>query len=206
MTTKSPTESPASPPRWSQRETQILTVTLELLQQNGYDRLTTDAVASAAQASKTTVYRRWPSKAQLVLAAFTESIRQVGVAPDTGSLRSDLLHLGAVLCSQADGQASTLAAVLNELPHNIALRDALQHELINQRKTVIQHVLHQAVSRGEIDPRAVSDELWDVLPAYLLFRCMIPGRPPSDATVEALVDELLMPSLTRHIIPASTPI
>ncbi|HME77339.1 MAG TPA: helix-turn-helix domain-containing protein, partial [Mycobacterium sp.] len=55
---------------WSPREAELLAVTLRLLQQHGYDRLTLEAVAASAHASKATMYRRWPSKAELVLAAF----------------------------------------------------------------------------------------------------------------------------------------
>src|SRR5271170_8367326 len=88
----------ASP--WSPRETELLEVTLRLLQEHGYDRLTVDSVASTAHASKATVYRRWPSKAELVLAAFIEGICQVAVAPQTGSLRGDLLHMGELICQQ----------------------------------------------------------------------------------------------------------
>ena len=86
---------------FSPRETELLAVTLQLLQQHGYDRLTLDAVAATARASKATVYRRWPTKAELVLAAFIEGIRQVAVAPDTGTLRGDLLQLGDTICQQA---------------------------------------------------------------------------------------------------------
>lgn len=196
--TQSPTDIPDLT-RWSARETEFLTVTLELLQEHGYDRLTVDAVAATARASKATVYRRWPSKAELVLAAFTEGIRQVAVPPETGTLRGDLLQLGALICAQARKHSSTLAGVLTELTHNAALSEALQHAFVDQRKAVIHQVLRQAVDRGEIDAAAVSDELWDVLPDYLLFRSMIPGRPPTEATVEALVDDVLIPSLTRHI-------
>ena len=74
------TESP-----WSPRECELLAVTLQLLQEHGYDRLTVDAVATTARASKATLYRRWPTKAELVLAAFVEGTRQVAVEPDTGS-------------------------------------------------------------------------------------------------------------------------
>ena len=87
----------ASP--WSAREAELLAVTLRLLQEHGYDQLTIDAVASAAHASKATVYRRWPSKAELVLAAFIEGVRQVAVTPNTGTLRGDLLQLGET-CGQ----------------------------------------------------------------------------------------------------------
>lgn len=74
---------------WSPREAELLAVTLQLLQEEGYDGLTVDAVAATARASKATVYRRWPTKAELVLAAFIEGVRQVAVAPETGSLRGD---------------------------------------------------------------------------------------------------------------------
>ncbi|MET0474161.1 MAG: TetR/AcrR family transcriptional regulator [Mycobacterium sp.] len=194
---------PAAPSPWTARETEFLTVTLELLQQNGYERLTVDAVAAAAKASKATVYRRWPSKAELVLAAFTEGIRQASGPPDTGSLRGDLMALGSVICEQSARHASTIGAVLPELARNPALSDAMQHEFVDQRRAVMNHVLRQAVQRGEIDAAAMSDELWDLLPGYLVFRNMIPGRPPSEATVSALVDQVILPSLTRSLKKSS---
>ena len=81
---------------WSSREAELLAVTLQLLQEHGYDRLSLEAVATTARASKATLYRRWPTKAELVLAAFVEGTRQVAVDPDTGTLRGDLLQLGRV--------------------------------------------------------------------------------------------------------------
>jgi AcrR family transcriptional regulator len=182
---------------WSPRETEFLAVTLRLLQEHGYDRLTVDAVANVARASKATVYRRWPSKAELVLAAFIEGIRQVAVPPNTGTLRGDLLRLGELICEQASKHASTMRAVLVEISRNPALNDVLQHQFLDQRRELIRHVLQQAVDRGEIDAAVISDELWDLLPGYLVFRFVIANRPPSAHTVQALVDEVVIPSLTR---------
>jgi AcrR family transcriptional regulator len=186
----------ASP--WSPRETELLEVTLQLLQEHGYDRLTLDAVAARARASKATVYRRWPSKAELVLAAFIEGVRQVAVHPDTGTLRGDLLALGEACREQSSQQAGTIRAVLVETSRHPALRDALQNEFLDQRKALIHEVLRDAADRGEIDPSVISDELWDVLPGYLIFRIIMPARPPTRETVRVLVDEVIMPSLTRH--------
>jgi AcrR family transcriptional regulator len=186
---------PASP--WSPREAELLAVTLRLLQEHGYDRLTVDAVASAARASKATVYRRWPSKAELVLAAFIEGIRQVAVPPDSGTLRGDLLHLGEVVCEQARQHAGTIRAVLVEVSRYPALNEAMQHQFIDQRKALVQHILCQAVQRGEIADAAITDELWDLLPGYVIFRSIIPDRPPTRETVEALVDNFIIPGLTR---------
>lgn len=185
----------ASP--WSPREAELLAVTLRLLQEHGYDRLTVDAVASAARASKATVYRRWPSKAELVLAAFTEGIRQVAVPPTTGTLRDDLVSIGETICEQGHQHASTIRAVLLEASRHPALNDALQHQFIDQRKALIQHILQQAADRGEISTDAITDELWDLLPGYLIFRSIIPSRPPTHETVQLLVDEFIVPGLTR---------
>jgi AcrR family transcriptional regulator len=182
---------------WSPRETELLAVTLQLLQEHGYDRLTVDAVANVARASKATVYRRWPSKAELVLAAFIEGIRQVAVPPETGTLRGDLLRLGELICEQASRHGSTMRAVLVEMSRNPALKDVMQHQFLDQRKELIQHVLQQAVDRGEIEGAAINDELWDLLPGYLVFRSVIASRPPTRHTVQALVDEVVIPGLTR---------
>ena len=185
----------ASP--WTPREAELLAVTLELLQQNGYDRLTLESVATTAQASKATMYRRWPSKAELVLAAFIEGVRQHVVPPDTGSLRGDLLRLGESILDQCGRHAGTLRAVLVEVSNNPALSEAMRTQFIDERRALMHYVLQQAVSRGEIDGAAISDELWDVLPGYLTFRSILPSSPATRHTVQALVDEVLIPSLTR---------
>lgn len=192
-------ERGAPPSTWSPRETELLEVTLQLLQEHGYDRLTVDAVAAAAHASKATVYRRWPSKAELVLAAFIEGVRQVAVHPQTGTLRGDLLQLGVAIRDHAVAQAGTIRAVLVEVSRHPALNEAMHNQFLAQRKALIQDVLRDAAGRGEIDAAAISDELWDVLPGYLIFRTIMPSRPPTRQTVEALVDEVVIPSLTRKI-------
>jgi AcrR family transcriptional regulator len=190
-------DRPAESSPWSPRESELLAVTLRLLQEHGYERLTVDAVAAAAHASKATVYRRWPSKAELVLAAFIEGVRQVAVAPETGTLRGDLLQIGETCSEQGRRHASTIRAVLVEVSRHRALNEALQHQFLDHRKALIGHVLRQAVDRGEIAEADINDELWDLLPGYLIFRCIIPGRPPTSRTVQTLVDEVIIPGLTR---------
>lgn len=53
--------------------------------------------------------------------------------------------------------------------------------------------MRQAVERGEIAESAATEELWDLLPGYLIYRSIIPGRPPTRETVQTLVDGFLMP-------------
>lgn len=181
------------------RERELLAVTLQLLQENGYEGLTVDQVAAAARASKSTVYRRWPTKAELVLAAFSEGVRQVTEPPDTGSLRGDLIALGEMVSKQAREHAGTVRAVLGETSRNPALNNALQTQLFDKRKALITRILEKAVDRGEIDAAAINHELWDLLPGYMIYRAVIQNRLPTSRTVHALVDDIIIPSLTRDI-------
>ncbi|CDO09049.1 TetR family transcriptional regulator [Mycolicibacterium cosmeticum] len=183
---------------WSAREAELLAITLELLQEHGYDRLTVDAVAVRAKASKATMYRRWPSKADLVLAAFIEGTRSAFVPPHTGSLRGDLLEIGRSTCQQACEHMRTMRAVLNEMSHSPALQEAMREKFILQRRLVIEGVFAEAIARGEMAATAINEEIFDLLPGYLVFRSLISDRPPSDETVRVLVDDVLLPSLTGH--------
>jgi AcrR family transcriptional regulator len=183
---------------WSPREAELLAVTLELLQEHGYDRLSLDAVATTARASKATLYRRWPTKAQLVMAAFIEGTRQAAVDPDTGTLRGDLLALGEQILAHVSTHAGTIRAVLVEVSRNAELNAIMQEQFLAQRKALMAHLFARAVDRAEIDAAAISEDLWDVLPGYLIFRSVLTGRAASRRTVRDLVDNVLIPSLTRH--------
>jgi AcrR family transcriptional regulator len=183
---------------WSPRECELLAVTLELLREHGYDRLTLDAVATTARASKATLYRRWPTKAELVLAAFVEGTRQVAVDPDTGTLRGDLLQLGEQIRAHVSTHAGTIRAVLVETSRSADLDAMMQEQFLEQRKALMSHVLARAVDRGEIQASAITEDLWDVLPGYLIYRSVLTGNSPARQTVRDLVDNVLIPSLTRH--------
>nr|WP_083005361.1 TetR/AcrR family transcriptional regulator [Mycolicibacterium celeriflavum] len=183
---------------WSPREAELLGVTLELLQEHGYDRLSLDAVATAARASKATLYRRWPTKAELVLAAFVEGTRHVAVDPDTGTLRGDLLRLGQQISAHVSTHASTIRAVLMEISRSDTLAATLHAQFLSQRKALMSRVLARAVDRGEIESSAITEDLWDVLPGYLIYRSVLTGRAPTRRTIQDFVDNVLIPSLTRH--------
>jgi AcrR family transcriptional regulator len=161
-----------------------------VLRETGYDNLTVDKVVARAHASKTTVYRRWPSKAELVCAAFAHQVRGTATLPDTGSLRGDLLQLAEIIARDAGLYASTMAGIL-----------AASSRIPQLRKLLVDDLYRDAVDRGEIVPEVISEEIWDVLPGYISFRMLQHGRPVTAGTLRALVDELLLPSLTRHPPP-----
>jgi AcrR family transcriptional regulator len=180
------------------REKELLTVTLQVLSETGYDKLTVDQVVARAHASKTTVYRRWPSKAELVRAAFAHRTRGAfAIPPDTGTLRGDLLALAEMIVGVAGEYGRVIAGILAAGERSPRLRELLANDLYYQRRDQVQGVLRRAATRGEIAQEAISDDLWDVLPAYILFRSLLDERPVPPATLRALIDEVLLPSLTR---------
>jgi AcrR family transcriptional regulator len=183
------------------REEELLAATLEVLRETGYDNLTVDKVVARAHASKTTVYRRWPSKAELVCAAFAHQVRGTATLPDTGSLRGDLLQLAEIIARDAGLYASTMAGILAASSRIPQLRKLLVDDLYRDRRDQVHGVLRRAVDRGEIVPEVISEDIWDVLPGYISFRMLQHGRPVTAGTLRALVDELLLPSLTRHPPP-----
>ena len=125
--------------------------------------------------------------------------RLVAVQPDTGRLRGDLLSLGASICAHASAHAGTIRAVLVEASRSAELNDTLQRQFLELRKAVIDTVLARAVERGEILGSAISEDLWDVLPGYLIYRSILTGRAASPETVHDLVDHVVLPGLRRHV-------
>ena len=98
-----------------EREREILAATLAVLADVGYDRLTMDAVATAARASKATLYRRWQGKAALVVDALASQKHPVA-EPDTGSLRDDLVATYCGMGRLTDPhQVAVLGAVITAI-------------------------------------------------------------------------------------------
>ena len=183
---------------WSPREAELLAVTLELLQEHGYDRLTVDAVATSARASKATIYRRWPTKAELVLAAFVSRAR--------GRSRSTPTRVRyAVICCD---WASDLGSRHHPCEHHscgarggLPERRARRHDAGTvPRPAKSSHVARPRAGRRPRRDQGlrITEDLWDVLPGYLIYRLVLTGRAPSHRTIRDLVDNVLFPGLTRH--------
>ena len=102
--------------------------------------------------------------------------------------------MGELICEQAAAREHHPRGARRG-SRNPALNEVMQHQFLDQRKALIDHILRQAVDRGEIDAAAISDELWDLLPGYLIFRSIVPGRPPTPTPCK--------PSSTTSSSPAS---
>src|SRR4029079_710146 len=100
------------------------------------------------------------------------------VAPDTSTLRGDLLRLGESICAHVSTHALTIRAVLVETSRSTELDAMMQEQFLDQRKALLCDVLTRAVDRGESEASAITEDLWDVSPGYLIYRTVLTGRAP----------------------------
>lgn len=173
---------------------ELLGVTQDLLIEMGAERLTMDAVARRSGASKATIYRRWPSKTALVVAAAADLFTPPAV-PDTGDLRNDLIACGRAYLQRDARAAQVLAAVLTASRHDPELRDASKETLGAPYAGLFEQVLARAVDRGLVAGGTDTATLAEVFPAIAYQRVAAQGLLLGEADVIRVVDGILLPVL-----------
>lgn len=190
--------SPRSVRLSAARELEILRVTYDLLAEVGYESLRLDAVATRAKASKATLYRHWPNKAQLVADA-VRVCQAVGQdSPDTGSLRGDLvafMQLMATTVASQDGPvfAGLVVAMLRD-PEFAAEMRGLQ----TAKSRTANDIHARAVARGELRADSNSNLIEEIAPAQMFMQFFARGEPLDGSFIAHLVDDILMPVLRAN--------
>ena len=187
------TRSPGRPVNAAIDE-QLLGATQDLLIEEGFERLTMDAVARRCGASKATIYRRWPSKTALVVAA-AAALFTAPDLPDTGDLRADLLACGRAYLHGEGRTAQVLAAVLTAAQHDTGLRDASRGALGAPYGGLFERVLTRAVDRGSVPETTDVETLAEVFPAIAYQRVAARGLRLVEDDVVRIVDGVLLPAL-----------
>jgi AcrR family transcriptional regulator len=167
-------------PRSEAADAAIEAAVLDLLVDEGYAGVTMEGVAARAGVGKATLYRRWPTKEQLVIAAVVHTCGDHFVAPDTGSLRGDVeAYCGSIL-AKLRRHGPILRAFAAETARNPALADSWRTTFLDERRAEVRQVLGRAVERGELSPDADLELLGDLGPAVLWHRLTITGDPLAD--------------------------
>ena len=174
---------------------QLLFATQDLLIEEGFERLTMDAVAKRCGASKATIYRRWPSKTALVVAAAAELFQVPGL-PDTGDLREDLLTCGRAYVQTEGRTAEVLASVISASRHDPGLREAAQKMLGAPYGGLFDGVLSRAVDRGLVSADLDLEILAQVFPAVAYQKVAAKGLWVGEDDVIRVIDGVLLPVLT----------
>ena len=180
-------------PRDATRDEAILTAALDLMQQRGYRDLTIESVAEQAGVGRPTIYRRWPSKPALVVAALARSTRLAVPPVDTGSLRRDLIALQRhrlELMSPPTSRRVT-AGLIGDLAADPELAESYVREYLAPRRAVVWEVLKRGVDRGELDPDIDLAFAYDLLAGPLFMRAIVWGQPLPKDIAEKTADVIL---------------
>jgi AcrR family transcriptional regulator len=179
------------PPRPRASEDRILRTTINLIAEHGVAGMSVDAVAAAAGVSKPTLYRRWPSRARLIQAAFSYGQHEA-VEPDTGSLRGDLTTLLGELVSYLNrpdfggAYRSFLEASARE-PELAALRRSSMHAAFG----MFHRAVRRGIERGELPADTDVRLFIDMAASPFMFQRLVEDIPVREPDIERVVDLLI---------------
>ena len=188
-------------PRDPALDDRILEQTLVLLGSHGYAGLTLDELAARSGVAKTTVLRRWPSKAAVAAAGVERLALQSVDVPNSGTLRADLRALlhGAVE-TFVRGRGQFVARLIREAGHHPEITD-LVHTVIHTRRQAYRRVLALAIARGELAPSVDQELLMDLLIGPIWTRLLITRDPITGDYVDSIVETVL---IAFDVKPAAT--
>lgn len=180
-------------PRDARHDQSILDATLGILLEQGYRGVTIEGVAARAGVGRPTIYRRWPSKPAVVVAALVQSDRLALPAPDTGSLRNDLI---AVQRHQVERMNSpdarrVTAGLIADLADDPELGDTYVSQFLAPRRATVWEVLQRGVDRGELDADVDFAFAYDLLVGPLFMRAVVWGQPLAPDAAEQTADVIL---------------
>ncbi|MFF6785419.1 TetR/AcrR family transcriptional regulator C-terminal ligand-binding domain-containing protein [Streptomyces sp. NPDC012510] len=186
-------------PRSAAVDTAILVATREALVDLGWSKLTLGDVAARAGVAKTTLYRRWAGKNELVVDAVAALFDELRL-PDRGSLAADIegvvLQFAAILARPE--ARSGLMAVLAESTRDDALRERVRASIVDRQKRLVLEGRARAQARGELPPEPdpttaprTVDLIFDVVAGAVVHRTVVSAEPADEAWAKAFTSLLL---------------
>lgn len=167
-------------PRSAQSHQAMLQATLELLAEVGFEAMSIDNVAARAGVGKTTIYRRYNSKEELVADAI-ESVRQDVVIPDTGSLWGDfdaLINSAAQITLTPLGR-QTVAMIISSASSNSQFAQIYWTKYLQPRRQAFAVVIERAKQRNEIQADLEPGLVFDVISGIMLYRLIFQSTTES---------------------------
>jgi len=168
----------------------VLRATAEQLGRVGYESLRIEDVAAGAGVNKTTIYRRWPTKPELVAAAVKELAGR-GEPIDTGKLREDLRRslLDFVAeCAYPLGRGIVTVLLTGR---TISELDALVHRLGDERHSRRVAMVERGIARGELPEHVDPDLFVDLVTAPIFHRVLTLGEVVDAAYIDRVLDTML---------------
>ncbi|WP_213814250.1 TetR/AcrR family transcriptional regulator [Glaciihabitans sp. dw_435] len=181
------------------RDPEIMDAALDVLAETGYDGMTIDMVAARAKAGKATVYRRWSSKADLVIdavACMKKGANDLDNLPDTGTLRGDLIGMIKPHAIHDNGRKlQIMAGVAAMVARSPELADAVNDAIVEPRAAVNRVLMRRAIDRGEIPADADIETLSLIGPSMTAYRTLVQRKPVDREFLISMIDTILLPAL-----------
>jgi AcrR family transcriptional regulator len=187
-------------PRDPNTDETILEATARCLARDGYSRMTVGAVASEAGVTRPTIYRRWPTKAELTVAAISELVLR-DTLPRTGDARADLLEIvRAVYRALIDQKRMRLfGSIFAEDHHNPNFVELFRKHVIKPRHQQFEDALNAGIASGQIRDGVDIAIVTDFLVGSFLSRWISGGVVPADWPERTVT--LLWPSISTDGTP-----
>ena len=169
---------------------------LDELTEHGFSGFSLERVAARAGTGKSVIYRRWPTKADLIVDTLAQAFPDPEPAVTSGDLRTDLLSFHRHMAAALRGPVgAALLANAGQHGRHPELGAALRERIIAPRERLLRELLAAAVQRGEARADALAPECVSAGPALLRQKFIESGGPVSDQDVARLVDQVLLPML-----------
>ncbi len=186
----------ASRRRGRELETAISAAVMTEIQERGYPGVTYDRVAARAATSKPVLYRRWPTRAEMVMAAVISSTTEAIADPDTGDLTGDLTALlHAMRDNFGSTGRSTMLGMLAELDHDAA--ESLRALIFRWGADLVEPLIARAQARGELGPQKMPTAVLALPLDLARHELAIRGTLPTDR-IETIVEIIVMPLMDLH--------
>jgi len=178
-------------PRDREIDVAVLKATLAVLGESGYGRLTLEEVARHAGTTKPAIYRRWPSRQRLVLAALGQRLGEAR-APDTGCTLCDLDDcLKVFVAAFRRMPPGVIGPLFADCAGDRELRAAFMTTLFEPPRAAVRETLERAHARGDLRDDVDLDLILDLIGSLVHYRALFGHAPTSDVEVERAVEALL---------------
>ena len=191
-------------PRDSQIDAAVLEATLAVLDESGYGRLSLEEVARRARTTKPAIYRRWPTRQRLVLAALGQRLGEAR-APDTGCTLCDLDEcLKLFVAAFRRMPPDVIGPLFADCAADRELRAAFMTALFDPPRAAVRETLDRAHARGDLRDDVDLDLILDLLGSLVHYRTLFGHAATTHAEIERAVEALLQgiaadyPRLLEH--------
>lgn len=197
MSEKDPVAAPRGRPRSEETHQAILKAALDQVFEIGFRAMSVESIAAKAGVGKTTIYRRWPNKAAMVMDAFLMAVGpQTGFPTTTRALDSIQLQMHAQAKAFRSEFGTLIKALLGEAQFDPELAEAFRERWILPRRELARATIAEAIRQGDLSDDIDTDAAIDLLYAPVYYRLQIGTGP---------IDETFVDGIFKHVMAGLRP-